>query len=158
MPASTQSYDADSFDELASSLSTGASACLVFASSDNERRQKVLATLTEHLPYNLHQVKADTLVGERHIETQGNLRETFDDTGEEGHILVFENADALYELPGAEEEKEAEEERDETTMMPIEYAFERIDSFTGVVVLSFQNQKYSEDAGQRDAVDYVVTF
>ena len=90
---------------------TGASACLVFASSDNEQRQKVLATLTEHLPYNLHQVKADTLVGERHIETQGNLRETFDDTGEEGHILVFENADALYELPGAEEEKEAEEER-----------------------------------------------
>ena len=158
MPASTQSYDANSFDELAGSLSTGASACLVFASSDNEQRQKVLATLTEHLPYNLHQVKADTLVGERHIETQGNLRETFDDTGEEGHILVFENADALYELPGAEEEKEAEEERDETTMMPIEYAFERIDSFTGVVVLSFQNQKYSEDAGQRDAVDYVVTF
>ena len=43
-------------------------------------------------------------------------------------------------------------------MMPIEYAFERIDSFTGVVVLSFQNQKCSEDAGQRDAVDYVVTF
>jgi len=70
MPASTQSYDVDSFDELASSLSTGASACLVFASSDNEQRQKVLATLTEHLPYNLHQVKADTLVGERYIETQ----------------------------------------------------------------------------------------
>jgi hypothetical protein len=109
--ARLQSYDADSSDELASSFSTGASACLVFASSDNEQRQKALATLTEHLPYNLHQVKADTLVGERHIETQGNLRETFDDTGEEGHILVFENADALYELPGAEEEKEAEEER-----------------------------------------------
>ena len=105
MPASTQSYDADSFDELASSLSTGASACLVFASSDNEQRQKVLATLTEHLPYNLHQVKADTLVGERHIETQGNLRETFDDADwdfTELPVEVFAPAQVTVDVVGGD--------------------------------------------------------
>lgn len=157
MPASAVRYASPDFQQLVQRLAPGQHATFVFAGGDKRTRQEAFTRLDEHLSYNLHRVKADTLIGTRHIKTQGNLREVFDNTEGSGNLLVFENADALYELPGAEEDPQAEKDEGDT-MMPIDYTLERAAAFKGIVVICFREAAYARRAGEQDAVDYIVSF
>lgn len=126
------------------------SACILFAGATEAQRAEALNTLTEKLSYNLHQVDLAQLIGDRPIQTQGNLREVFDNASEQASLLVLNQADPLFDTL---EEREAD--TDEHT--PVDYLFERIAAFPGIVVVSLQNADLVRAAAAHGA-DFVVEF
>lgn len=126
----------------------------VLLAGGNERDvQQLLGDVTEAASHSVHQFDVRKLVGERAIQTQGNLREVFDSTSGEAAILVFEHVDALVQ--GSDEAPQAETpNEDDDTLRPIDYLFDRIHAYAGVVVLHLADAALT--SGLTDKVDAVI--
>ena len=147
----TISYAESGLTPLAEALQrTDGSVCILFVGATEAQRTEALNTLTEDLSYNLHQVNLAQLIGDRPIQTQGNLREVFDNASEQASLLFLNQADPLFNTP---EERDAD--ADDHT--PIDYLFERIEAFSGIVVLSLQDAALLQTAATHGA-DFAVRF
>ena len=125
--------------------------CIVFVDGTPEARQQALATVTRHTIANVHQFALPSLVGERRMQTQSSLRKAFDAASEEGALLFFNEVDMLFDWRhpdtlGGEEEPTS-----------VEYFFQRVEAFEGVIVLALNDPEHIETAreyGARLIVDF----
>ncbi len=118
--------------------------------------QEFVSDLVEATGMSLHQVDAEQLESGRGIETQGNLREIFDTTTGEPAVLFFDNADILFKKPAEDVDEDEDRDEDDGALRPIDYLFDRMDAFKGVVVLAISSGEYLEHAREKN-VDMVVT-
>ena len=154
MPATTVSYDSSDYEQAVERLKHTQGLHLLFAQPTDDQKQQALAVLTKQLDFNVHQVNAHSLTGNRFVETQGNLREIFDTAQGEANIIIFDQADALFEERKAGENDQEEEEEEAIE----DYLFQRMEAFKGAVVLCLHEDEHVRQVSQRDSIDLVVSF
>jgi len=125
----------------------------LFHGGVREDRQQALATLTRYATGNVHQFRMSSLLNEYRMQTQNNLRKAFDHASEENALLYFDRADPLFTHVHADAPDEGETAAAPTTL---EYFFDRVIAYAGVVVLALQRKSHVERA--RDHVHLVVRF
>jgi hypothetical protein len=123
---------------------------IVFHGGTREERQQALSRLTRHVTGTVHQFEVSSLLADRRMQTQNGLRKAFDHAAEEDALLYFDRADALFthrhpDAPDAD-----------TAPTTLEYVFDRVDAFEGIVVLGLQHKDHVEQA--TDIAHLVVQF
>lgn len=138
------SYDPDAFAQAAARLGArfeaGESVRVLFAGGTREAHQRALTTLAEHTVENVHQFALPVLVKERRMQTQSSIRKAFDAAAEEGALLFFDEVDMLFDwrhpdAMGGEEEPSS-----------IEYFFQRVAAYDGVIALALEAPEHIEAA------------
>ncbi len=149
-------YDTEDFERALRSLLGGedtiATTRLLFHGGTREERQQALATLTRHTTANVHQFRVPSLLNEQRMQTQNALRKAFDHAAEESALLYFDAADALFSH--SHMDTPDEEKRALPTM--VEYFFDRVVAYDGVVVLALQKQSHVDWADEH--VHLIVEF
>ena len=149
------SYETQAFAEAAAELGAaydgGNSVRVLFAGGSREAHQQALATLADHTVENVHQFALPVLVKERRMQTQSSIRKAFDAAAEEGALLFFDRVDMLFDWHhpdslGGEEEPSS-----------VEYFFQRVEAYDGVVALALEAPEHIEAArpyGMHLVVDF----
>ena len=153
MPATTLSYNSSDYEQAVERLKHTLGLYILFARPTDDQKQQALTVLTKQLDFNVHQVSAPSLISDRFVETQGNLREIFDTAQGEANIIIFEKADALFEV----ERKMGEDDQEEEEAVG-DYLFQRMEAFKGAVVLCLYEDEHVRQVSQRDSIDLVVAF
>ncbi len=148
-------YDPEAFAQAATELGArydeGGSVRVLFAGGTRDAHQRALAALAEHTVENIHQFALSALVKERRMQTQSSIRKAFDAAAEEGALLFFDEVDMLFDwhhpdsLGGAEEPSS------------VEYFFQRVEAFDGVVVLALEAPEHIE-AARPYGIHLIVDF
>jgi len=150
-------YDPDTFarrlDRLTADQTDRTGTRLLFHGGVREQRQQALATLTRHATGNVHQFRVPSLLNPQRMQTQNSLRKAFDHAAEENALLYFDRADPIFthdhdDTPDAPEEN--------AVPSTLEYFFERVGAYDGVVVLGLQRTRHVE--WTRERVHLVVQF
>lgn len=124
---------------------------LLFHAGVREDRQQALGTLTRYTTGNIHQFQVPSLLSEYRMQTQNNLRKAFDHAAEESALLYFDRADPLFSHTHDDGPDDAE-----SVPSTLEYFFDRVGAYAGVIVLGLQRKGHVEWA--RDKVHLVVRF
>lgn len=127
--------------------------CLLFHGGVREQRQQALATLTRFATGNVHQFRVPSLLSTQRMQTQNNLRKAFDHAAEESALLYFDQADPIFTHNHDDTPDDPAENAVPTT---VEYFFDRVGAYGGVVVLGLQRKSHVEWA--REKVHLVVRF
>lgn len=153
--ASPVQYQTPAYDQNLRRLMEEASstARLLFHGGTREQRQEALATLTRYSTANVHQFQIPSLLGEQRMQTQNSLRKAFDHATEEGALLYFDKADALFTHTHTDTSADEDEDAVPTT---VEYFFDRVEAYDGVVVLGLQRKRHVKWA--EEAVHLIVQF
>lgn len=150
-------YDTDAFTERIESLMAGGEhrtgTCFLFYGGTREERQQALSTLTRYATGNIHQFRMPSLLSEYRMQTQNSLRKAFDHASEESALLYFDRVDPLFTHVHADAPDNPEKHAAPTTL---EYFFDRVEAYTGVVVLGLQRKSHVEWA--QDKANLVVQF
>lgn len=123
---------------------------IVFLGGRIERWREAVAALEEPARPNVYQYDMARFIGERAVETQGNIREVFDRVGGEPALLLFVNGDALFK-----EGQSGGAEKDAIT--PADYLLQRVAAFEGVSVLCVLQEDVLERR-EASALEAVVQF
>lgn len=126
---------------------------VLYHGGTREERQQALATLTRFTTANVHQFRVPSLLTERRMQTQNNLRKAFDHAAEESALLYFDAADALFTHSHADTPDDADESALPTTA---EYFFDRVVAYDGVVVIGVQRKSRVDWAAEN--VHLIVQF
>ncbi len=141
----------DLIEEVGAAVDDRRNVCVVLLGGDNQARQSALSALADYTSLDVYQRDAAALIGERPLQSQGNLREAFDQASDAPTILVFNDADALFEAARREAE---EHDLDEDARTLVDYLFDRIGSKPGVTVLHLC---YPEHLGRaKEVADAVI--
>lgn len=156
-PTPLISYDASVFsehlDELMDTRTDRTGTRLLFHGGVREDRQQALGTLTRYATGNVHQFQGPSLLSEYRMQTQNNLRKAFDHAAEESALLYFDQADSIFTHRHDDTADDADERAVPSTL---EYFFDRIAAYEGMVVLGLQRKRHVEWA--RDKMQLVVAF
>ena len=160
-PADTRvpviSYTSDTFDRHLDRLMTDRAdrtgTRLLFHGGVREQRQQALATLTRYATGNVHQFRVPSLLNPQRMQTQNSLRKAFDHAAEESALLYFDRADPIFTHSHADTPDDPDENAVPSTL---EYFFDRVEAYDGVVVLGLQRTRHVERA--RERVHLVVQF
>ena len=148
------SYGTNDFDQTVGSvreaLRRGHGKVFLFVGASDEQKREGLAKVSADDGLNIHQFKVPNLMGERLVETQGNLRETFDHADEDAAVLFFDEADVLLD-------PSRDEKADEEDAALSNYFFDRVTSYPGVCIVCFSSSRYVDRLEGHD-VDVVVEF
>lgn len=137
-------YGTEAFMQAAARLGTrfdrGASVRVLFAGGTRDEHRHALTTLAARTVENVHQFALPALVKERRMQTQSSIRKAFDAAAEEGALLFFDEVDMLFDwrhpdAMGGEEEPSS-----------IEYFFQRVAAYDGVVALAIETPEHIEAA------------
>lgn len=154
-PLPVTSYAAEAFEQAAAELGArydeGLSVRVLFAGGARDAHQRALATLAEHTVEKVYQFALPALLKERRMQTQSSLRKAFDAAAEEDALLFFDKVDMLFDWHhpdslGGEEEPSS-----------VEYFFQRVEAYEGVVALAIQAPEHIETARAYD-LHLVVDF
>ncbi|MEF8817292.1 MAG: hypothetical protein V5A58_10915 [Salinibacter sp.] len=126
---------------------------ILFHGGAREGRQKALATLTRHTTANVHQFRVPSLLNEQRMQTQSALRKAFDHAAEESALLYFDAADALFTHSHVDTPNDG---KDRAVPSTVEYFFDRVVAYGGVVIIAFQKKAHVDWAAEH--VDLVVEF
>jgi SpoVK/Ycf46/Vps4 family AAA+-type ATPase len=126
---------------------------VLFYGGTREKRQEALGTLTRYATGNVHQFRVPSLLSEYRMQTQNSLRKAFDHAAEENALLYFDKVDPLFTHEHADAPDDPTRTAAPTTL---EYFFERVGAYAGIVVLGLQRRSHVEWAA--DKVDLVVRF
>lgn len=125
----------------------------LFYGGVREKRQQALGALTRYATGNVHQFRMPSLLNEYRMQTQNSLRKAFDHAAEENALLFFDGADPIFTHVHADEPEDGEPTAAPTT---VEYFFDRVVAYAGIVVLGLQRKAHVDRA--RDFVHLVVRF
>jgi SpoVK/Ycf46/Vps4 family AAA+-type ATPase len=126
---------------------------VLFYGGTREERQEALGTLTRHATGSVHQFRVPSLLNEYRMQTQNSLRKAFDHAAEESALLYFDKVDSLFTHDHADTPDDPSRTAAPTTL---EYFFERVGAYAGIVVLGLQHRRHVEWAA--DKVDLIVRF
>lgn len=148
-------YSAASFAEQVAALGAqyerGEPVRVLFAGGARVDHMQALSTLAEATVENVHQFALPALVKERRMQTQSSIRKAFDAAAEEGALLFFDRVDMLFnwhhpDSLGGEEEPSS-----------LEYFFQRVEAYEGVVALALATPEHIEAARAYD-LHLIVDF
>jgi len=149
-------YDTDAFNRALQQLLGGdedpSQTRFLFHGGAREDRQQALATLTRHTTDSVHQFRVPSLLNEQRMQTQNALRKAFDHAAEESALLYFDAADALF----AHSHVDTPDEEGRALPTTVEYVFDRVVAYDGVVVLALQKQSHVDWANEH--VHLIVEF
>lgn len=155
--ASVLQYEADGFstllDELMADQERRTGTRLLFYGGVREQRQQALATITRYATGNVHQFRMPSLLGDYRMQTQNNLRKAFDHAAEESALLYFDKADPIFTHIHADTPDNPTEN---AVPSMVEYFFDRVRAYGGVVVLGLQRRSHVQWAHPQ--VHLVVQF
>lgn len=150
-------YGTETFSQRLESLMAGgknrSGTCFLFYGGAREERQQALGTLTRYATGNVHQFRVPSILNEYRMQTQNSLRKAFDHAAEENALLYFDKVDPLFTHEHADTPDDSDRTAAPTTL---EYFFDRVAAYTGVVVLGLQRKSHVEWAS--DKVDLIVRF
>jgi SpoVK/Ycf46/Vps4 family AAA+-type ATPase len=150
-------YETEAFTERIERLMAGGEhrtgTCFLFYGGTREERQQALGTLTRYATGNVHQFRMPSLLNEYRMQTQSSLRKAFDHAAEENALLFFDKVDALFTHEHADASDAPVRTAAPTTL---EYFFDRVRAYTGVVVLGLQRKSHFE--WTQDEADLAVRF
>jgi hypothetical protein len=126
---------------------------VLFHGGVREQRQQALAILTRYATGSVHQFRGPSLLSAHRMQTQNTLRKAFDHAAEESALLYFDQADPIFTHSHADTPDDPSESAAPTT---IEYFFDRVGAYSGVVVLGLQRKRHVGWA--REKVHLVVRF
>lgn len=126
---------------------------LIFYGGIRERRQQALATLTRYATENVHQFRVPSLLRDQRMQTQNNLRKAFDHAAEESALLYFDKADSIFSHSHTDTFPESKDSAAPTT---VEYFFDRVQAYDGVIVLGLQRKRHVK--WTEDHVQVIVRF
>lgn len=151
----TVAHGTGAFDDALASLQPDSDpgARILFHGGTREQRQQALATLTRYVTSTVHQFRMPSMLGERRMQTQNALRKAFDHAAEEDAMLFFDSVDTLFTHDHADV-LDGEGEEEPTVL---EYFFDRVEAYRGIVVLGFKKRAHVDTARGYD-VDLVVRF
>ncbi len=154
-PVRTARYGEASYDEALASVRAAVAQReglrVAFVGADGTQRREALGALVQQVSLNAHHYEVSNLLGERFVETQGNLREAFDKADEGAALLFFDGADVLF-APSPSGKAPAEQD----ALTPADYFFQRARAFPGALVLCLST-RYADDVAAR-GVDLIVEF
>jgi len=125
----------------------------LFYGGTSEEHQQALGTLTRYAAGSMHQFRLRSLLSEYQMQTQNSLRKAFDHAAEENALLYFDRVDSLFGHTHVDAPDDPAQTAAPTT---IEYFFDRVAAYTGIVVLALQNESHVEWAMNK--VHLVVRF
>jgi len=150
-------YGTETFTQRIESLMAGgehrSGTCFLFYGGAREERQQALGTLTRYATGNVHQFRVPSLLSEYRMQTQNSLRKAFDHAAEESALLFFDKVDTLFTHEHADSPDAPGRTAAPTTL---EYFFDRVGAYTGVVVLGLQRKSHVDWA--QDKADLTVRF
>jgi len=150
-------YETDAFERAVAALLGGEDeapkARILSYGGTREVRQQALTTVTGHTAASVHQFRVPSLLSEQRMQTQNALRKAFDHAAEESALLYFDAADALFTHSHGDTPGDSEGSAVPST---VEYFFDRVVAYGGVVVLAFQKQSHVDWADEH--VHLVVRF
>ena len=126
---------------------------VLFYGGVREQRQQALATLTRYATGNVHQFRGPSLLSAQRMQTQNTLRKAFDHAAEETAVLYFDQADPIFTHSHDDTPDDPAENAVPSTL---EYFFDRVEAYAGVVVLGLQRKRHVEWA--RPKVHLIVRF
>lgn len=137
-------------EEKSKGKSKGARVLFVDASAENY--QPALNALMKVTGFDVHQIDLEPLVAERQAESQGNVREIFDQASPGSTILVLNNADCFFDEV-AWQERDADPDKHTV----VHYLYERMKHYGGMVVLVL-NATNATEVIRHVPVDLAVEF
>ncbi len=156
-PAFSVQYSPEAFRQRLEAImadgSNRSGRCFLFYGGTREKRQEALGSLSRYAAGNIHQFRMPSLLNEYRMQTQNSLRKAFDHAAEENALLYFDRVDPLFTHDHADTPDNPKREAVPTT---VEYFFDRVAAFEGMVVLALQRKRHVEWA--RDKVDLLVRF
>lgn len=167
--APTVAYDSDDFERaterIPEALRSGEGMIFLLVGASQEEKQEVLTKLSAPGELNLHRFKVPNLVGDRLVETQGNLREAFDHADEDAAVLFFDEADVLLDgsgdrnepAPETKKEKKKAERAEQEDAALSDYFFDRVENYPGVAAVCFSEEGYV-DRLEGHGADVIVKF
>lgn len=126
---------------------------ILFHGGTRDERQQALTTVTRQTTGSVHQFRGASLLSEQRMQTQNALRKAFDHAAEESALLYVDAADALFTHSHVDTPDDAEETAVPST---VEYFFDRVMAYGGVVVIALQKQGHVDWA--EEYVHLVVRF
>ena len=124
----------------------------LFAGESGTGKTMAAEVLANELHLDLYRIDLSSVVSKYIGETEKNLRKVFDAAEESGAILLFDEADALFG-----KRSEVKDSHDRYANIEVSYLLQRMESYTGLSILT-TNLKTSLDTAFQRRLRFVVQF
>ncbi|MEO6421287.1 MAG: ATP-binding protein [Candidatus Nitrotoga sp.] len=124
----------------------------LFTGESGTGKTMAAEVLANELHLDLYRIDLSSVVSKYIGETEKNLRKVFDAAEESGAILLFDEADALFG-----KRSEVKDSHDRYANIEVSYLLQRMESYTGLAILT-TNLKTSLDTAFQRRLRFVVQF
>jgi len=144
-----QVYQDWGFDQ---KMSYGFGISALFAGESGTGKTMASEVIANALRLNLYRIDLSQVVNKYIGETEKNLRRLFDAAQDGGAILFFDEADALFG-----KRSEVKDSHDRYANIEINYLLQRLESYSGLVILA-TNMKSAMDTAFLRRLRFIVRF
>ncbi|HWG19560.1 MAG TPA: ATP-binding protein [Terracidiphilus sp.] len=124
----------------------------LFAGPSGTGKTMAAGVLAQELDRDLYQIDLATVVSKYIGETEKHLRKIFDAAERSGAILLFDEADALFG-----KRSQVKDSHDRYANLEVSYLLQRMESYSGIAILTTNMQNALDPAFQR-RLRFVVQF
>lgn len=124
----------------------------LFAGESGTGKTMAAEVLAKELHLDLYRIDLSSVVSKYIGETEKNLRRVFDTAENSGAILLFDEADALFG-----KRSEIKDSHDRYANIEISYLLQRMETYTGLAILT-TNLKTSLDTAFQRRLRFIVQF
>ena len=142
-------YDAWGFRKKSS---RGLGIAALFAGTSGTGKTMAAEVLAAELRLDLYRIDLSSVVSKYIGETEKNLRRVFDAAEQDGAILLFDEADALFG-----KRSEVKDSHDRYSNIEVSYLLQRMEAYRGLAILT-TNMKSALDTAFLRRIRFVVQF
>jgi SpoVK/Ycf46/Vps4 family AAA+-type ATPase len=132
--------------------SRGPGISALFAGASGTGKTMAAEVLANYLALDLHRVDLSAVVSKYIGETEKNLRRVFEVAEERGSVLLFDEADALFD-----KRTEVKDSHDRYANVELNYLLRQVEAYRGLAILT-SNQKSALDPAFLRQLQFVVEF
>ena len=133
-------------------MKRGVGISALFAGKSGTGKTLAAQVIANDLKHDLYRIDLSAVIGKYIGETEKNLDRLFDAADDSNAVLLFDEADALFD-----KQTDVKDALDRYANMPITYFLQRIESYQGLVILS-TNSKESLDKAFLRRIRFIVDF
>ena len=130
----------------------GSGVTALFTGTSGTGKTMAAEVLAAELDLDLYQIDLSAVVSKYIGETEKNLRRVFDAAEDSGAVLLFDEADALFG-----KRSEVRDSHDRYANIEISYLLQRMESYSGLAVLT-TNMKHALDPAFLRRIRFIVQF
>src|SRR5438067_12270006 len=124
----------------------------LFAGPSGTGKTMAAEVLANELRLDLYRIDLSQIVSKYIGETEKNLRRVFDAAEEAGAILLFDEADALFD-----KRSEVKDSHDRYANIEVSYLLQRMEAYRGLAILT-TNMKHALDPAFLRRIRFIVQF